>query len=311
MFTRIRRDGPHRGGRLVDGPCKWRSSSGGGGNRTREMFPPAGRAMAVARPARDNPWMAPLPTGTVTFMFTDIEGSTTALGSLGAERLGRYSPGSEVASVLLSPRENGSEVECEGDCVLRRRSRARRRGGCSVRCSANLPAAGPSRCVCGWASTPGRPMRRPEVRGPRRPPGAPEYMQRRTRRPGAHVPADARPLGGRGQTSRSRRTSAEGPAPRRSGCSSSRWREFRVFPSALGTARRAASDQSAVQMTPLIGRARELDEVQALPARTCLLTLPARAAPGRRGLRYSAAANCLIARRTGLLRHLSGMRDPA
>jgi class 3 adenylate cyclase len=48
--------------------------------------------------------MAELPTGTVTFLFTDIEGSTRLLEELGdryAEVLSEAEPGTELAADLL------------------------------------------------------------------------------------------------------------------------------------------------------------------------------------------------------------------
>ena len=38
--------------------------------------------------ARNSPWMVVQPTGTVTLLFTDIEGSTRLLERLGPERYG-------------------------------------------------------------------------------------------------------------------------------------------------------------------------------------------------------------------------------
>ena len=69
--------------------------------------------------------MAALPTGTVTFLFTDIEGSTTLLQRLGDRR---------YAEVLAEHRHllrkafaegNGQEIDTQGDAFLVTFSRAR------------------------------------------------------------------------------------------------------------------------------------------------------------------------------------------
>ena len=69
--------------------------------------------------------MPGLPTGTVTFLFTDIEGSTTLLQRLGDRR---------YAEVLADHRRllrdafakgNGQEIDSQGDAFLVTFSRAR------------------------------------------------------------------------------------------------------------------------------------------------------------------------------------------
>src|SRR5215471_16227841 len=56
-------------------------------------------SLIVSGPTRASrrPHMAALPTGTVTFLFTDIEGSTTLLQNLGDRRY------AEVQEVLAMP----------------------------------------------------------------------------------------------------------------------------------------------------------------------------------------------------------------
>ena len=94
---------------------------------------------------------ADLPTGTVTFLFTDIEGSTRLLQELGAEE---YADAlAEHRRVLREAfeRYGGVEVDTQGDAFFVafatraaarwRRPRRRRRS---------------SSCRCGWASTPAR-----------------------------------------------------------------------------------------------------------------------------------------------------------
>ena len=79
--------------------------------------PTVGRAMAVARPARDNPWMAPLPTGTVTFMFTDIEGSTHLLQDLG-DGYADLLEGQEAVVRRALAAHDGAEVDTQGDAFF-------------------------------------------------------------------------------------------------------------------------------------------------------------------------------------------------
>ena len=68
-------------------------------------------------------WECPaLPTGTVTLLFTDIEGSTQLLHELGdgyAEVVAEYRRLLREAFT----RHGGVEVDTQGDCVLRRLSR--------------------------------------------------------------------------------------------------------------------------------------------------------------------------------------------
>src|SRR4051812_21412960 len=59
--------------------------------------------------------MSPQPTGTVTFLFTDIEGSTRLLETLGREQ---YAEALDLHRRLLREtfdRHGGYEVDCEGD----------------------------------------------------------------------------------------------------------------------------------------------------------------------------------------------------
>src|SRR5438034_2285552 len=69
--------------------------------------------------------MTPLPTGTVTFLFTDIEGSTALLQRLG-DRL--YAEVLAEHQRLLRDafdRGNGQEIDTQGDAFLVVFSRAR------------------------------------------------------------------------------------------------------------------------------------------------------------------------------------------
>src|SRR5580765_1442663 len=73
----------------------------------------------MRRNARDS-WavMAEQPTGTVTLLFTDIEGSTALLQRLGTKR---YAEGLDLHRLLLREafeRHGGYEVDCEGDAFF-------------------------------------------------------------------------------------------------------------------------------------------------------------------------------------------------
>ena len=79
--------------------------------------------------------MPGLPTGTVTFLFTDIEGSTTLLQRLGDDR---YAEVEEEHRRLLRAAfagANGREVQRRGDSFLVAFFRAKERG-CGGRCGA-------------------------------------------------------------------------------------------------------------------------------------------------------------------------------
>ena len=59
-----------------------------------------------------------LPTGTVTFLFTDIEGSTRLIGELGEEGyVGALAEHRRLLRAVLSAR-GGVEVDTQGDAFL-------------------------------------------------------------------------------------------------------------------------------------------------------------------------------------------------
>src|SRR6516165_6706804 len=99
----------------------------------------AGKPCRTSRPiaggpirASRRPYMAALPTGTVTFLFTDIEGSTTLLRRLGDRR---YMEVLEEHRRLLRAafkEGNGREVDRQGDSFLVAFSRAREAVGAAV-----------------------------------------------------------------------------------------------------------------------------------------------------------------------------------
>src|SRR6516165_7059483 len=99
----------------------------------------AGKPCRTSRPiaggpirASRRPHMAALPTGTVTFLFTDIEGSTTLLQRLGDRE---YAEVQEEHRRLLRAafeQGNGQEVDRQGDAFLVAFSRARDAVGAAV-----------------------------------------------------------------------------------------------------------------------------------------------------------------------------------
>src|SRR6516162_3686472 len=76
--------------------------------------------------------MASLPAGTVTFLFTDIEGSTTLLQRLGDRRYAEVLE--EHRRLLRAAFEEGrgQEVDTQGDAFLVAFSRARNAVGAAV-----------------------------------------------------------------------------------------------------------------------------------------------------------------------------------
>ena len=60
-----------------------------------------------------------LPTGTVTFLFTDVEGSTKLLHELGRRGVrARRSPSTGVSCARRSQRHGGVEVDTQGDAFF-------------------------------------------------------------------------------------------------------------------------------------------------------------------------------------------------
>ena len=103
--------------------------------------------------------MAGLPTGTVTFLFTDIEGSTRLLQELGD----RYAAvRDEHAAIVRHAIEAGGgvEVSTEGDSffVAFPSPVGAVRAAVGPPSGACPPTTGRrgGRCGCGWACTPGR-----------------------------------------------------------------------------------------------------------------------------------------------------------
>ncbi len=69
--------------------------------------------------------MPGLPTGTVTFLFTDIEGSTTLLQRLGDRRYAEVLAEHQRLIRDAFAKGNGREIDTQGDAFLTAFSRAR------------------------------------------------------------------------------------------------------------------------------------------------------------------------------------------
>jgi Adenylate and Guanylate cyclase catalytic domain len=115
---------------------------------------PAGRSDPGPRRSR----LAALPTGTVTFLFTDIEGSTRLLQELGD---GYAAVRDQQAAIVRQAMETGGgvEVSTEGDSFLVAfPSPVGAIGPRSAPSVAWPPTSGPPppRYGCGWACTPAR-----------------------------------------------------------------------------------------------------------------------------------------------------------
>ena len=59
--------------------------------------------------------MAELPAGTVTFLFTDIEGSTQLLQQLGADCYGQVLSDQRAILRTAFEEHNGHEIDTQGD----------------------------------------------------------------------------------------------------------------------------------------------------------------------------------------------------
>jgi class 3 adenylate cyclase len=95
-----------------------------------------------------------LPSGTVTFLFTDIEGSTKLMGELGAEAYAKALAEHRRVVRDAFVHHSGVEVDTQGDAFFYAFSDGRRRSRPRVRHSTALPRA---RSGSGWASTRGGP----------------------------------------------------------------------------------------------------------------------------------------------------------
>ena len=103
---------------------------------------------------KDAPVEGSLPTGTVTFLFTDVEGSTRLLHELGAE--GYAEALAEHRRVLREAfeRHGGVEVDTQGDAFFVAFPTAPEALGAAAR--GDQRGLAPGRSASGWASTRGR-----------------------------------------------------------------------------------------------------------------------------------------------------------
>ena len=132
--------------------------------------------------------MVEQPTGTVTLLFTDIEGSTRLLERLGRGAVpggARPAPAAAAGGVRAARRLRG---RLRGRCVLRRVRERRgggRGGGGGAAGARRARGRTEPRSGCGWGCTPvSRLLGAAEVRRARRAPGGADHGGR-ARRPGA------------------------------------------------------------------------------------------------------------------------------
>ena len=151
--------------------------------------------------------MRPLPTGTVTLLFTDVEGSTRLLDELGADA---------YAAALQEHRRRlrdafgargGAEVDTQGDAFFYAFAVASE--ALAAAAEAQDGAQRPARSVFGWACTPATPTLTEEgYVGLGRPPRGPD-RRLRPRRAGARLGRDRGARRARG-AARPRRAPAQG-----------------------------------------------------------------------------------------------------
>ena len=122
--------------------------------------------MAQYRAATGQPRVGegPLPTGTVTFLFTDIEGSTTLLREAGPAYGALLAEHRRLLRAAFAVHA-GREVDTQGDSffvAFTGPAQAAAAAADAQRALAAHPwASGLRRSACGWACTPVRPLRSP------------------------------------------------------------------------------------------------------------------------------------------------------
>ena len=240
---------------------------------------------------------ASLPEGVVTFLFTDIEGSTRLLTDIGDAAYGE-ALGAHRAHRVRGRR--GARAACRSDPRATRVFVAFPSAAGAVRAAvaaqqrARRPRVGRRRRP-GPDGHPHRrgPGRRGRLRGHRGPPrgarrgGGP-------RRPGHPHGCDARRRGRarrRDRPARPRRAPAQGLRARRSGCTRSRRTVWRPRFPALKTLDLTPNNLPP-QLTTFVGRA-EVDGAVALLDRTRLLTLTGPGGTGKTRLSLALAGDCV------------------
>ena len=155
--------------------------------------------------------MPDLPTGTVTFLFTDIEGSTRMLQELGERYAAVRDEHAAIIRRAVAERRRRRGQHGRGFLLpgLPQSGRGRRgRGGRPARPGRPRLVLRAHRCGCGWVSIRGRGSPgRGRLRRHRREPGGPD-LRRGPRRPGHRL-----------RTPRDRWSSAHLPEGSRSGTS--------------------------------------------------------------------------------------------
>ncbi len=201
--------------------------------------------------------MAELPTGTVTFLFTDIEGSTKLLHELGDDYADVLAEHRRILREAFSAHD-GVEVDTQGDAFFVAFARATDAAAAAAEAQRAL-ADGPVRVRMGIHT--GEPIRTDEGYV-----GIDVHRAARIAAVGhggqVLVSQTSRDLlDGHGRPQRPRRASAEGPDSGRSGSSSS----------ARATSRRSRASNRTnlpVAANALVGREQELAELGALARAT-------------------------------------------
>ena len=195
--------------------------------------------------------MAEQPAGTVTLLFTDIEGSTRLLDELGADRYRDALAEHRRLVRAAFERRGGYEVDEEGDAFFFAFASATEALAAAAEAQAAL-ASGPIRVRMGLHT--GEPLvDPPNYVGHGRPPGGADHVGG-ARRSGARLGDDRRPrqLAARAPGSRS----AQAQGPDGSGAGVPAWRSGDFPP--LKSLRQT---NLPIQATPFVGREREVSEV--------------------------------------------------
>ncbi len=240
-----------------------------------------------------------LPSGTVTFLFTDVEGSTKLLHELGAEAYADALAEHRCVIREACAAEGGVEVDTQGDAfffAFPTARAARRRVGLH-RGAEHRADSGARRPAHGDAAAHGR-----GLRWRRRPPCR-TNRSLRPRRPGARVDDDG--AARRARADRSRRAPLQGSLCRRARLPARRG----AFP----RSRPSTKTNLPVPATPFLGRERELEHVIArLRDGARFVTLTGPGGTGKTRSRLQAAAE-LVGRvsRRSLVGPAGGAARPA
>jgi len=105
--------------------------------------------------AKTPPRMAAQPSGTITFLFTDIEGSTRLLDKMGDQYADALSEHHEILRASIQ-KWNGREVDTQGDAFFVTFTRAIDAVQCAAEAqrSRHIHGMKEKNCACAWACTP-------------------------------------------------------------------------------------------------------------------------------------------------------------